>query len=243
MALPHGLRARHPVEQQRVRSQALDVLRRHRDEYRVVALAAGRESELLREQYWPRLTASLKTGIAEDLAKRTGVFDELGVLSPHPLANVFRQKISERRRENWMPLNKQPGGSLSIYVPEEKRWEQFWIDSSGSRAIFTGGWNGKAMVITGKWAGPLVRIWGVETEGADCMSKSLEAGKIVTLEAITSKHRETIAERTKEVMDTRSAPHSRSASACDASSSWRTQSATSGARRAARRSRLRRRRG
>ena len=28
---------------------------------------------------------------------------------------------------------------------------------------------------------PSVRIWGVETEGADCMSKSLAAGKIVTL--------------------------------------------------------------
>lgn len=61
-------------------------------------------------------------------------------------------------RENWMPLNNQPGGSLSIYVPAEKRWEQFWIDSSGSRAIFTGGWNGSAMVITGKWSGPLVRM-------------------------------------------------------------------------------------
>ena len=33
---------------------------------------------------------------------------------------------------------------------------------------------------------PGVRIWGVETEGADCMSKSLEAGGIVTLPAITS---------------------------------------------------------
>src|ERR1700693_831373 len=33
---------------------------------------------------------------------------------------------------------------------------------------------------------PTVRVWGVETEGADCMSKSLAAGKIVTLEAITS---------------------------------------------------------
>ena len=61
-------------------------------------------------------------------------------------------------RENWVPLSNQPGGSLNIYVPEEKRWEQFWIDSQGSRAIFTGGWNGKAMVIQGKWAGPLVRI-------------------------------------------------------------------------------------
>ena len=33
---------------------------------------------------------------------------------------------------------------------------------------------------------PSVRVWGVETEGADCMSKSLAAGKIVTLPAITS---------------------------------------------------------
>jgi hypothetical protein len=61
-------------------------------------------------------------------------------------------------RENWMPLSNQPGGSLSIYVPEEQRWEQFWIDSQGSRAIFSGGWNGSAMVITGKWGEPLVRM-------------------------------------------------------------------------------------
>ena len=61
-------------------------------------------------------------------------------------------------RENWMPLANTPGGSLSIYVPGDKRWEQFWIDSSGSRAFFTGGWNGTAMVITGKWGGPLVRM-------------------------------------------------------------------------------------
>src|SRR5579863_5956583 len=33
---------------------------------------------------------------------------------------------------------------------------------------------------------PTVRVWGVETEGADCMSKSLAAGKIITLDAITS---------------------------------------------------------
>lgn len=61
-------------------------------------------------------------------------------------------------RENWMPLSNQPGGSLSIYVPSEKHWEQFWIDSSGSRAMFTGGWNGSAMVISGKWGGPTVRM-------------------------------------------------------------------------------------
>ena len=61
-------------------------------------------------------------------------------------------------RENWMPLNNQTGGSLNIYLPEEKHWEQFWIYSVGSRAVFTGGWHGKAMVRQGKWGGPLVRI-------------------------------------------------------------------------------------
>ena len=61
-------------------------------------------------------------------------------------------------RENWMPLSNQPGGSLSVYVPGEKRWEQFWIDSGGSRAFFTGGWDGKALVISGKWGGPIVRM-------------------------------------------------------------------------------------
>jgi threonine dehydratase len=33
---------------------------------------------------------------------------------------------------------------------------------------------------------PAVRVWGVETEGADCMSKSIAADKIVTLDTITS---------------------------------------------------------
>jgi threonine dehydratase len=33
---------------------------------------------------------------------------------------------------------------------------------------------------------PGVRIWGVETQGADCMAKSLAAGRVETLPAITS---------------------------------------------------------
>lgn len=61
-------------------------------------------------------------------------------------------------RENWMPLNNQTGGSLNIYLPAEKHWEQFWIDSGGTRAVFTGGWNGTAMVIQGNWGGPTVRM-------------------------------------------------------------------------------------
>jgi hypothetical protein len=88
-------------------------------------------------------------------AGRWNVYNKAGKLVAHSLVQpVYGCGI----RENWMPLNNQPGGSLSIYVPEEKRWEQFWIDSSGSRAVFSGGWNGSAMVITGKWSGPLVRM-------------------------------------------------------------------------------------
>ncbi|MFL6764328.1 MAG: hypothetical protein ACJ8FO_03935 [Sphingomicrobium sp.] len=83
------------------------------------------------------------------------VYNKAGKLVAHSLIEpVYGCGI----RENWMPLNNQPGGSLSIYVPAEKRWEQFWIDSSGSRATFIGGWNGSAMVITGKWGGPLIRM-------------------------------------------------------------------------------------
>lgn len=86
---------------------------------------------------------------------RWDVYNKGGKLVAHSLIEpVYGCGI----RENWMPLNNQPGGSLSIYVPEEKRWEQFWIDSQGSRAMFTGGWNGSAMVISGKWSGPLVRM-------------------------------------------------------------------------------------
>ena len=89
-------------------------------------------------------------------AGRWDVFNAKGTLVAHSLIEpVYGCGI----RENWMPLAKGgDGGSLSIYVPAEKRWEQFWIDSSGSRAFFTGGWNGSAMVITGKWGGPLVRM-------------------------------------------------------------------------------------
>ena len=85
-------------------------------------------------------------------------------VSPTGKNQVVAESLIERVyngcgvRENWMPKNGQDGGSLNIYLPAEKVWRQTWIDSSGTRADFTGGWNGKAMVITGKWGGPLVRM-------------------------------------------------------------------------------------
>ncbi|WP_443749187.1 hypothetical protein [Asticcacaulis solisilvae] len=56
-------------------------------------------------------------------------------------------------RENWMPLKGPGGGSLNAFVAEKKAWRQTWLDSSGF-ADFTGGWNGKAMVIQGVWPQP-----------------------------------------------------------------------------------------
>ena len=61
-------------------------------------------------------------------------------------------------RENWKPFRGPAGGSLNIYVPETKKWEQFWIDGGGTRAHFTGGMTGAIMVLTGEWNGPLTRM-------------------------------------------------------------------------------------
>jgi hypothetical protein len=54
-------------------------------------------------------------------------------------------------RENWMPLGRAGGGSLNTYDPAKKSWHQFWADAANSAANFDGGWNGKAMMLTGLW--------------------------------------------------------------------------------------------
>jgi hypothetical protein len=58
-------------------------------------------------------------------------------------------------RENWMPVGKEiagGGGSLSLYDTGTKHWRQTWVDSSGSRADFDGGFANGVMSITGPWA-------------------------------------------------------------------------------------------
>ena len=56
-------------------------------------------------------------------------------------------------RENWMPLKGTGGGSLSGYDAADGKWHQTWLDSSGTRAVFDGGMQGGAMVLTGAWKG------------------------------------------------------------------------------------------
>ncbi|HEV2532380.1 hypothetical protein [Phenylobacterium sp.] len=73
--------------------------------------------------------------------------------------------------EHWAPIGqKADGGSISSYVPAEHAWRQTWVDSSGARAEFKGGWDGQAMVLTGPWPLPdgrarIVRM--TYTPGAD----------------------------------------------------------------------------
>lgn len=58
-------------------------------------------------------------------------------------------------RENWMPIG-QPaggGGSLSSYDSATGGWRQTWVDSSGTRVDFTGGYAAGAMVLAGPWRG------------------------------------------------------------------------------------------
>jgi hypothetical protein len=57
-------------------------------------------------------------------------------------------------RENWSPLKGGAGGSLSAYVPADPGWRQTWVDADGAYVEFKGAWNGKAMVLTGRWPQP-----------------------------------------------------------------------------------------
>ncbi len=53
-----------------------------------------------------------------------------------------------------MPLSDNSGGSMNAYSPEKRMWRQFWADSNGGSAQFTGGWNGKSMILAGTWPQP-----------------------------------------------------------------------------------------
>lgn len=54
-------------------------------------------------------------------------------------------------RENWAPFSQIDGGSLSIYLPDEKLWKQTWVDAENSRVEYSGAFSGGKMVMTGSW--------------------------------------------------------------------------------------------
>ena len=96
-------------------------------------------------------------------------------------------EVAEFEREGWVfihpfddPLVMAGQGTVGLEILEDVPQATDIILSIGGGG-FAGG-----LATAIKALKPAVRIWGVETEGADCMAKSLAAGKIVTLEAITS---------------------------------------------------------
>jgi len=96
-------------------------------------------------------------------------------------------KVADYEREGWVyihpfddPLVMAGQGTVGLEILEDVPHVTDIVLSIGG-----GGFMGGVATAV-KSLKPVVRIWGVETEGADCMSKSLDAGKIVTLEAITS---------------------------------------------------------
>jgi threonine dehydratase len=96
-------------------------------------------------------------------------------------------EVAEFEREGWVyihpfddPLVMAGQGTVGLEILEDVPQVTDIVLSIGGGG-FAGG-----LATAIKALKPAVRIWGVETEGADCMAKSLAAGKIVTLEAITS---------------------------------------------------------
>ncbi|MEO8100411.1 MAG: threonine/serine dehydratase [Acidobacteriota bacterium] len=71
-------------------------------------------------------------------------------------------------------------GTMGLEILEDTPQVTDVIVSIGGGGMMTG------VATAIKTLKPAVRIWGVETEGADCMSQSLAAGEIMTLNGTTS---------------------------------------------------------
>jgi threonine dehydratase len=101
-------------------------------------------------------------------------------------AEAFAQ-IAELERDGWIyihpfddPLLMAGQGTLALEILDDLPQVTDIVLSVGGGGMMAG----VGTVI--KALKPSVRIWGVETQGADSMARSLSAGKIVTLEAMTS---------------------------------------------------------
>jgi hypothetical protein len=108
-----------------------------------------------------------------------GRWDVYGPKGKHVANSLIEKVYGCGIRENWMPIGSAGGGSLNIYVASTKQWEQFWIDSGGSRAHFTGGWDGKAMVLNGDWGKPTRMTYTKNADGSvrQLVEQSSDEGK------------------------------------------------------------------
>jgi len=101
-------------------------------------------------------------------------------------AEAFAQ-VAELERDGWIyihpfddPALMAGQGTLALEILDDVPQVTDIVLSIGGGGMMAG--VGTAI----KALKPSVRIWGVETQGADSMARSLAAGKIVTLEAMTS---------------------------------------------------------
>ena len=104
-----------------------------------------------------------------------------------PNATQAFAAIAEYEKDGWAfihpfddPLVIAGQGTVGLEILEDVPEVTDVIVSIGGGGLMTG------IATAVKSLKPGVRVWGVETEGADAMSKSIEAGTIVTLETITS---------------------------------------------------------
>jgi threonine dehydratase len=96
-------------------------------------------------------------------------------------------EVAEYERQGWVyihpfddPLVMAGQGTVGLEILEDVPQVTDIVLSIGG-----GGFMGGVATAV-KSLKPAVRIWGVETEGAECMSQSLAAGKVVTQESIAS---------------------------------------------------------
>lgn len=108
------------------------------------------------------------------------------VVLPEDIHTAF-EKAQTDEREGWVFVHPFDDveviagqGTLGLEILEDLPAATDVLVSLGGGGMATG----VAAAIKG--SRPMVRMWGVETAGADCMAQALAAGHLVRLEAITS---------------------------------------------------------
>ena len=96
-------------------------------------------------------------------------------------------EVAAYEKEGWAyihpfddPLVMAGQGTLGLEIMDDVPQVTDVIVSIGGGGLMSG------VATAVKGLKPDVKVWGVETEGADCMSQSIAAGRIVTLDTITS---------------------------------------------------------
>src|SRR5580700_2988884 len=102
-------------------------------------------------------------------------------------ASAAFAEVAQFERDGWAyihpfddPLVMAGQGTVGLEILDDVPQVTDVIVSIGGGGFMSG------VATAAKSLKPAVRVWGVETEGADCMSRSLAAGKVVTVDTITS---------------------------------------------------------